>query len=258
MNFGTILESVSSECVTLVTEGKSSTATQKAKKFIQFIQLKEVLRKQFKLYSIIKESSFDNEDDARLFIHEAFRLLDKYSFEDIQAYNALLETKFKVKKIKPQQIDLAIADIIRYRTSDATIKESTVKNHRIILNHLLENKTIPAEPVSVESYHQEFSALKYLKPKHVFKRAIIKFNEELRRNFNKSDMVLLEVIRRGDAVEAKSLFESKLKKIDEELNRVEMTDKLKETVMAARDKISTYSIDNLYSAHELVSELEKL
>ena len=105
VNFGSILQSITKNCVKLVLEGDSKSSKNIASSFKSYIELKPVLKDQFKVYHNLNTSYIKNFDDARLFVTETVNQLKKYSFDDIKLYNALLETKFKPSRIKSSDIN---------------------------------------------------------------------------------------------------------------------------------------------------------
>ena len=116
MNFGTILNSMTKKCIKLVMEGQEKNSKILAKEFIEYVNIKPVLRSQFKVYHNLNESYVNGIDSAQLFVTETLNTLKKYSFEDIKSYNALLETKFNPQKIKSSDINYHIANLIKYTT----------------------------------------------------------------------------------------------------------------------------------------------
>ena len=84
MNFGTILNSITKSCISMVVESRRTEAKHIANRVVDFIKMKEPLKKQFYVYHNLNTAFIPNESDARLFVNEVLDTLNGYSFNDIK------------------------------------------------------------------------------------------------------------------------------------------------------------------------------
>lgn len=261
MNFGTILNSVTKSCVQLMVESKEKQSKTLAREFITYVRLKEILDKQFQTYHQLNSSFIKNDESAKMFIMETLSSLDKFSFEDILAYNRLLETKFNIRKTKSTDIDMAISKLIRYRTSsEKTGQLEYVESFRTVLEHIT---TVQPKKEPLEELDDVFanSELKFLQPKHIIKIALKKFNDTYSPEFDAEDRHIFNTLREGNQkkilnlysdVYTRLLYEAKLFNCDVDQNLV---NKLNESVAKVGKKVTQ---ENLLDAYEMYSELKRL
>ena len=261
MNFGTILNSVTKTCVTLMIESKSVESKTLVKDFIGYIQLKDVLLKQFRVYNQLNASYIRDKDSAKLFVNETLATLEKFDFNDILSYNHLLETKFNVPKMAPSDINLDISKLIKYRTSVEKCDQiGYIKAFDKIVEHVStfrkDNGTLSELSESISN-----SSLKFLQPKHIIRIALNKFNDRYTSGFNDEDRVIFNILRENDIERAKKIYDSKFSSVSKTITEIkkDLGEELSTKVLEAIEKISSgYTQENLLNVHELEAELTKL
>ena len=178
MNFGSILNSITSQCVSLMLEGSDYEAKTLAKNFFRFVNLKKPLKAQFYAYTTLREATIKDPVHADLLVKETLNLFTDLTIKDLKNYNALLESRFMVRPTKSTSIDKAITKVIQ-STLNSTGYNAIAKNKSYV--SLLEH--VQSEQKSDESNLEssplfENSTLKYLKPNSVVRLAIKKFNKD--------------------------------------------------------------------------------
>ncbi len=261
MNFGTILNSTTKNCVSLMLESRDDESKSLARNFVRYIQLKEVLNKQFRVYTQLNSSFIKDKESAKMFVNETLSVLDNFSFEDILSYNHLVETRFNVQKIPSTDIDMSISKLIKYRTSEEKIGQAGyVEAFNDVVEHIstfrsADNK-LPRLNESIKN-----SELKFLQPKHVVRIALKKFNEKYSSRFDEEDRRVFNVLKEGSEKDIYSLYENKVSDLIHFYDSVKGTlseDLVVKTNKAIEKISSAYTQSNLLDAHELSSELEKL
>ena len=265
MNFGTILNAMTKHCVALVVEGRDDNSKTLAVEFTNYVKIKNILNTQFKVYHSLNTSFVTNEDDARLFVSETINTLTGYSFSDIKTYNAILETKFpNVKKIKSTELNSHIGNLIRFTTTTNNGNVSQyVESLRFVTEHI---QTMHNEDTTLSEVNHAManSALKFLKPRHVVRIAIKKFNSDFE-NLAESDRSIFNILRSADDVKIKSLFESQLSELDNLMDNenlmdnigIELSDKINESLAILRNGNTQKNILNGYELLEELKELNK-
>lgn len=265
MNFGTILDSVSTTCISMLIEGQALESKKLAKNFVSYVGIKPVLKKQFYLYTQLRDVTILDKDDARLFVNECFSNLNGISFDDIKAYNAILETKFKPRKIKSSELNSAIANLIRYRSSENSVMtKREYSDYAFIVEHVMtEKQTKDVSDVISENYKSDFSHLKYFRPKHVVRFATKKFNSENKNLFSESDRRVFLALKSKDPQKIQELYTGLVKKLKDASLSLKENDKvdasLQQKIEDAISLISkSFNVDNIYNAHELLYEITKV
>jgi hypothetical protein len=233
-----------------------------ARDFVKYIQLKEVLRKQFYVYNQLNSSYIKDKDSARVFVMETLSIFDKYNFEDILSYNHLLESKFDVKKIPSTDIDMAISKVIKYKTSMEKVDQiGYVESLGKIIEHVSTFREFDNKLSSLNESVAN-SQLKFLQPKHVVRIALKKFNERYSSNFDDDDRVVFNTLREGNAEKIDKMYREIVTDFICEFNAFDVGGDrvLAEKLNSVFDIIcgTPMSRDNLLNAHELRSELRKL
>ena len=240
-------------------EGHGDDSKLEAKSFINFINVKPVLKTQFRVYHSLNTSFVKNRDDARLFVSETINTLDEYSFDDIKVYNALLETRFDTPKVKSTGINFHIANLIKFKTSNSDDVKTYVDSLNFMTEHV---STIKEE----QNYLKEVnsitanSTLKFLQPKHVLKIAIKKFNDEYSSKMNENDRIVFNILRVGDTDKIKELFENQnneLVKLSSEMSNVdaELKTNINKSLDILQNECTTI---NILNAYELIEEIRTL
>lgn len=261
MNFGTILNSVANKCVKLVIECENEKSKSLSKDFVKYIQLKEVLKRQFYVYNQLNSTYIEDKSSAKHFVMEVLSTLDEYSFEDILTYNHLLETKFNVDKIASTDIDMDISKVIKYRTSIEKINQlEYIESINRIVEHISTKIEKIDNGVSINEEIAE-SELQFLQPKHVFRLALKKFNEKYSRNFSEDDRIVFNTLREGNVDKIEELYSDIYIELLNEFAKFEikndrdLAEKINSAMVAVGQKCSK---ENLLNAYDLLSELKKL
>jgi len=261
LNFGTILNSITKNCVALVIECRDEDSKSLAMDFIKYIQLKEVLRKQFYVYNQLNSSFIKDRESAKTFVVETFSIFDGYSFEDILSYNHLLESKFNVVKIPSTDIDMAISKVIKYRTSMEKVNQlEYVESLNKIIEHVSTVRDFD-DKLSTLSESAKNSQLKFLQPKHVVRIALKRFNERYSSNFDEEDRVVFNTLREGDKDKIEWLYSDTYQNLLSEYQKfnIENDKELQDKITSALQKVgNSLTQENLLNAYELCSELRKL
>lgn len=261
MNFGTILNSVTKKCVTLMVESEERKSKALARDFIKYVHLKEVLEKQFRVYHQLNGSFIKDRDMASDFVSECLSMLDGFKFEDILAYNHLVETKFDVPKMDTTELNKAIATAIRWRTSrDKRDPAGYVESIKVIVDHVCKVKG-EKDPLQELDHHLANSELKFLQPKHVLRIALKKFNDRYASKFDVEDRAIFNTLREGDEKKIAKLYSDVCGSLISEFDAFDVGQDrdLAEKLNQALDKtIGGYTQENLLNAHELRSELKRL
>lgn len=264
MNFGTILNSMTKKCILLVMEGNEKESKGLAKDFISYVNLKPVLRDQFKVYHNLNESYVNGMDSAQLFVTETINTLKKYSFEDIKIYNALLETKFNPKKTKSTDINYHIARLIKYTTSEDDLDvHSYVESLKTITEHVQIIKNDKKQLSEISNSELANSSLKFLEPKHVIKVAIKKFNKEYYSKLDENDRKIFNILRNNNKSKINELFNNQIKELDNLMDNIqkmdildaELSNKVQESIEILSNECTS---KNILNAYELLEELRSL
>lgn len=256
MNFGTILNSMAKECVSLIVEGNRDTSVSIAKNFYGYVKLKDTLRKQYYVYQNLNESFIKNNSDAKEFVLETLSILDGLTFNDVNTYNALLETKFSVSRNKSTDVNYHIARLIKYKTSISPTNQSEYfKSINTIVEHI---STVRVEEDILSNLNEmdSHSPLRFLTPKHVVRIAVNKFNKKYMNNLTENDRVVFNILRSNDSKQMfdyhKTLCESlMLVKFDHS----ELKSKVDESINLIKSEVTENSI---LQGYDLLSELRRL
>lgn len=238
-------------------ESKDVESKALARDFISYVQLKEILKKQFIVYNQLNSSYIKDLESAKIFVSETLSILEKFQFEDILSYNHLLETRFEIKKMKPTDINLHISKLIKYETSTEKYDQAGyVESLNAIVEHV---STFRDESNMLSELNSSISnsELKFLQPKHVIKIALKKFNDRYSDKFDDEDRFVFNTLREGNERKILKLYNIKIKQLQNQsiLDGEDFSDKLQEAIR----KVGTgYTQDNLLNAHELCSELIRL
>ena len=259
MNFGTILNSVTKKCVTMMVESKDTESRSLARDFVRYVEVKEPLKKQFRVYHQLNSSFIKDRDSAKLFVNETIGMLDGFQFEDILTYNHILETRFNVPKMDTTDINLAISKLIKYRTSmDKTGQAEYVEAFDKIVDHVTtirEEKDIMSE-LKESMKHTE---LKFLQPKHVVRIALKKFNDRYASKFDAEDRKIFNTLREGNQQKIDQLYSDIYTQLWKEYDAIdlsrELQDKLNQAILEVGQACTQ---ENLLNAHDLCSELKRL
>lgn len=261
MNFGTILNSVTKTCVTMMVESKDTESRSLARDFVRYVEIKEVLKKQFRVYHQLNSSFIKDGDSAKLFVNETLSMLDNYPFDDILGYNHILESRFGVSKMESTDINLAISKLIKYRTSDDKFgQEEYIDCLEKIVEHV---STVREEKDMLSELNDAMAntSIKFLQPKHIVRIALKKFNDRYTSKFDSEDRVIFGTLREGNEVDILKLYDNKIEQLIELANDGTkwMGKELSQKVFEAAARVNSgYTQENLLDAHELVSELAKL
>ena len=244
-------------CVKLVLEGDDVTSKKLASSFKNYINLKPILKDQFKVYHSLNTSYVKDHDDARLFVSETINQLKKYSFKDIKAYNALLETKFNPPKMKSSDVNYHIANLIKFATSDGSDVHSYVEALNKLTEHVTQIKE--TKPV-LENVNDKLknSSLKFLEPRHVVRIAIKKFNKTYIEKMDESDRHVFNILRSKDEKKINTLYEDQLSEIKQYANSfpdLELKEKIDESISIISNECTS---KNILNGYELLAELRSL
>jgi hypothetical protein len=261
VNFGTIINSVTKSCVSMVVESNHSESKSMARDFIRYVQLKEVLEKQFRVYHQLNSSYIEDKDSAKLFVSETLNILESFDFNDILSYNHILESKFKVPRMKSTDVNLAISKIIRHKTS---INKPDTMGYIDALAEVVDHvNTFREEQSILESLDTAMATanIKFLQPKHVVRIALNKFNDRYTSKFDEGDRTVFNTLREGDSEKIESLYSTTYGELLREFDAFEvgkdrdLADKLNEVFIQVGNGCTQ---ENLLDAHELCSELKRL
>ena len=258
MNFGTIVDSITKQCITKVYECKDRQAKGLAKDFIHYVGLKEVLQRQFMVYHNLNTAYIKDKQSAQMFVSESLKSLSEYAFSDIQSFNALLETKYSVPKMKSTDINRHIANLIKHHTSEISDPQVYVESFSFVVDHIStfrETKTLDKETLN------EAMELKFLKPQHVVKIAVKKFNDKYKMAFNEGDRRLFNLLKSDNRVEINKYREEMLKQLDENYTMIVPTvdEDIRVNLVEAMSKIkSSGDTDSILYGYELLSEMREL
>jgi len=246
----------------MMVESKDKESRAIAKNFVGYVHVKDVLNKQFNVYHQLNSSFIKDTDSAKIFVAECLSSLDGFKFKDILHLNRLVESKFNVNRIESSDINKAIANLIRYKTSTSRRNpEEYVKSLNFVVDHVT---TVREETDMLSELDSAFknSELKFLQPKHIVRIALKKFNERYTDKFDLEDRKVFDTLREGDEAKVNSLFKKTIMALETEMSaafkgydNIDLENKLQE----AYGQVSTgYSQSNLLDAHELCSELKRL
>jgi hypothetical protein len=260
VNFGTILDSVTKGCVKRIYEGKDFESKKLAKDFIEYVYLKEVLKRQFQIYTSLNSSFITDKAVAREFIHETLKKLNGFSFYDIQSYNALLEAKFHPEKIGSTEVNKHIANLIKYKTSSHGDTEMYITSMEKLVEHI---STFREDKGIVEELSNSLSNsnLKFLEPKHVMKIAINKFNKKYGELFTEEDRKVFNILRSKDQNKIEEYRNSLINELKDHINKLsnDLENGLRGKLNLGFDRLNE-SKDNesIMSGYELLCELKEL
>jgi hypothetical protein len=236
MNFGSILNSITNQCVQLMLEGRDDESKSIAKHFTRFIDLKKPLKAQFLTYSTLREATIGDSVHADLLIKETMNLFNDLSIKDLKNYNNLLESKFNVHPVKSTSIDKDITQVIQ-STINKTGYNAIAKNKSYIslLEHVQSDHK-QGELKIVNNNLFEASTLKYLKPNSVVRIAIQKFNNEFLSEFDTKEKEMFITL---NSKNSKNITKLKRRLVAETTSLVkDISDEdLKVKAIAAIDKI---------------------
>lgn len=261
MNFGTILNAMTRSCITLMVENRNDDARSAAKRFISYVNMKEVLKRQFFVYHNLNNSYIRDKEQARTFVIETLGILDRYRFNDIKVYNALLETKFNVPKMKPTDMDRDIGTLIRHWTSEDQYDKAAYTE--ALSNVIAHVSTIreTANPVDTLNDKMAHSSLRFLKPKHVVRLGISKFNKQYGSEMTSEDRAIFAILQSKDQVRIKRLHETMVTRLKVLSNIVssDMNEQLTTKLVSAIGRVEeNSSTDGILNGYELLTELRNL
>lgn len=245
----------------LMIESKDNESKSLVREFVNYVHIKDPLRKQFKIYNQLNSSFVKDKESAKMYIDECVSTLSPFGFEDIQGYNALLETRFRVPKMKSTDVNHHIANIIRYRTSREkdNLLEAYISSYGALVDHLT---SIRKEPDSVELEESlSHSTLLFLKPQHVVKIALKKFNGEYGQEFDQKDRQVFYTLKEGDQTKIEKLWKDIVSESVTLKNEVydSLDDELKGKLDEALTKTTSgYTESNLLDVYEIVCELREI
>lgn len=261
MNFGTILDSMTNNCVRVFYEGRDVESKNLAKKFVNYVNMKEPLRRQFKLYTKLKGTTIEDRDAAKMFVSESISTMSSYRFSDILAYNALLETKFNVPKIKPSEINRDIGNLIKYVSSEKTTDpEEYVRSFNRVVEHVCSPKG-KQDVLDESRVDLSNSSLRFLKPKHVLKIASKNFNKRYRDKLDENDRRVFNILRKKNQQEIESYRLEMLSSLKENIDRISpnIDDDLKKNLSEAYKRVEgSGNTESILYGYELLSELKGL
>lgn len=259
MNFGTILDSVTQNCISLIIENKETESKQLAKSFVSYVGLKKPLNEQFKVYVKLGGSYFKNEDQAKMFINEVLTSLNGISLKDIKSYNSLVETRFNVKLLKSTPLNEDISNLIKYKTSDYKNEQEYIESFSNIVENLLKIKN-NGSPLEKLNESLANSTLKFLQPKHIIRIALNNFNAEFSK-LDETDRHVFYTLKSGTQLEKKQLHNKIIKDILTLIESKKIFDKnedLYEKTNRALKQINEISQTNILCGYDLLSELKLL
>jgi hypothetical protein len=240
MNFGSILNSITLQCVNLMLEGREDESKTLAKKFTTYVNLKAPLKNQFYAYSTLREATITNPIHADLLVKETMNLFNDFTIEDLKNYNALLEYKFKVQHIDSTKTDKDITRVIQstiHKTGYNAIAKN--KSYISLIEHVQsEHKQRNLDDLKLNANIFENSTLKYLKPNSVVRIAIKKFNSEFLSEFDTKEK---EVFITLSSKNSKNIIRLKRSLIAETTLLVEgiSDEDLKSKALEAIDKVKS-------------------
>ena len=246
----------------MMVESKDKESRAIAKNFVGYVHVKDALNKQFNVYHQLNSSFIKDKDSAKVFVGECLSTLDEFKFKDILHLNRLVESKFKVDKMDSTEINKAIANLIRYKTStEKRNPEEYVNSLKFVVEHVT---TVREETDMLSELDSAFknSELKFLQPKHIVRIALKKFNDRYVDKFDVEDRMVFNTLREGNEVKVNRLFKKTITALETEMSaafqgydNIDLEKKLQE----AYGQVATgYSQSNLLDAHELCSELKRL
>lgn len=243
----------------MMVESKDTESRGLARDFVRYVEIKEPLKKQFRVYHQLNSSFIKDKESAKLFVNETLSMLDDFQFEDILTYNHILESRFGVPKMRTTDINLAISKLIRYRTSmDKTGQADYVDALHQVVEHV---STIREDRDPMEELNESMknSELKFLQPKHVVRIALKKFNDRFASNFDEEDRVIFNTLREGNKKKIDQLYSDIYTKLWKEYDAIELSrdlqDKLNEAICEVGQACTQ---ENILNAHDLCSELKRL
>jgi len=261
VNFGTILQSVTSVCAKKALANQEQDAKMLAKTFINFVNIKEVLHKQFNVFTRLESSYMADRRLAEMFVNETVSALDGMNFKDVQAYNTLLESKCKIPAMKSSQLNMDIGTVIRYRLDKESVdpKRYVESFDRVVqhVNSLHEDKD-PYENLSEMVANSE---LKFLKPKHVIRIALGKFNSKYSNQLNEDDRKVFFLLKENDQGKIADKQKLMIAEIESLLVKLggSMGEELSSKAAAATKQCKeNQTADGLLDTYELVCELRNL
>ena len=247
-------------CVQKIYEGKDRESKKLAKEFVDYIHLKDVLRRQFSIYTSLNSSYIKDTNSAQMFVMETLNKLDGVSFVDIKTYNALLETKFSVDKMKGTDLNRDISNLIKYKTTKNSDPEMFVNSFNRVVEHIA---TFREEKRLIEELNDSLanSNLKFLEPRHVIKIAINKFNNKYVDVFNEDDRRLFNLLKSKDEKKIKEYRDTLLRELKENISKVsnDVDDELKDRLHQVMEKLNRNgSHESVMHGYELLSEIKEL
>jgi len=260
VNFGTILDSVTKQCLIGVANGREKESKKLARSFSDYIHLKEALRKQFYVYYQLNTAFIKNRNTAEMFVKEVFNTLKEFNFDDIKTYNAILETKFPSPKIKSTPLNQSIAEVIRYMTSVCgQNQKSYVEALETIVDSVVKDKLTPTETVERMTEEIANSELKFLTPRHVVKIALNKFNKKYSDAFNDEDKKVFFTLKGGVVEDIEHMHSEYIGEAMELSHNAaipsEFVHKIEKCVHVCSEAITN---DTILDVYDLVCELRDL
>lgn len=261
MNFGTILNSMTRNCISLMVENRNDEAREATKSFISYVNSKDILKRQFHVYHNLNNSYMRDKEKARTFVIETLGILDRFRFKDIKVYNALLETKFSVPKAKSTDMDSDIGTLIRHWTSEDQYDQATYVE--ALSNVITRVSTIreTTNPVDTLNDKMSHSTLRFLKPKHVVRLGINKFNKTYGKEMTSEDRAVFTILQSKDQARIKRLHETtvgNLKKLSKSVSK-DMNEQLAVKLASAIGRIEeSATADGILNGYELLIELRSL
>jgi len=261
VNFGTILNSVTKECVTMMVESKEVESKVLARNFINYVQMKESLSLQFRIYHQLNSSFIKDVESAKLFVTETLAVLDGHEFDDIKTYNHLIELKCSVPLLKSTDIDMHISKLIRYKTIHENKNQiEFIESFQAVVEHI---SAIRDEINPFKNLNETISnsTLKVLQPKHIVRIALKKFNNKFTSKFDMEDKIMFNTLREGSEQNIFALYKKTIMALKLESERLTLNDNidLSNKILEAINRVGKkYTQENLLDAHELHSELKKL
>jgi len=264
VNFGTILNSVTKTCVKLMLESKDSESKQLAKGFVTYVNLKEPLKNQFHIYTQLNGAYIEKTSSAELFINETLSTITNFTFADIKAYNALLETKFNVEKIKPSDIDKDIGTLIKFKSKGISTRLYNQLDYIQAMERMVEHITTKRnkkESLNELSDLISNSSLKFLTPKHVIAIGVKSFNNKYKGLFNEGDRQLFLLLKTKNENEIEEYYQNLIEQLNRHYKSLspQMDDALKTNLNECIKMVSKErTVDTIINGYEMLCELEKL
>lgn len=260
MNFGTILNSMTRNCISLMVENRNDEARDATKRFIAYVNMKDILKRQFHVYHNLNNSYVRDKEQARTFVIETLGILDRYRFKDIKVYNALLETKFAVPKSKSTDMDRDIGTLIRHWTSEDQFDQAKyVEALSNVIDHVSTIRET-SNPVDTLSDKMSHSTLRFLKPKHVVRLGISKFNKTYSAEMTSEDRAIFNALQSKNPARIKKLHEDIVSRLKVHSNLLthDMSEQLVGKLVSAIGRIEeNSSADGILNGYELLIELRK-